>query len=237
MQAAHHGLIAIHQPNYLPWPGFFHKWFISDAFVLLDTVQFHKNEWQNRNQIKSAHGVQWLTVPVTYRFPQTIDNVGIHASPWARKQCAAIEQAYRKTPFFELYWFELRELLLGDWQLLSQLNIAIIRWLGEKLQCKQPLHIASEFDVQAEDPTKRLIAICQTLGGDAYLSGVEGKNYLEDSSFSDVGINLYFQKVEAPVYAQLHGDFISHLSVVDMLFNVGAAQSIVLIEQMGGKES
>jgi len=231
-------LVTIHQPNYLPWAGFFHKWLISDAFIILDTVQYHKNEWQNRNRIKGQNGAQWVTVPVSYRFPQSILEVGIAApngsSNWARKQVAAIEQAYVKAPYLELYWPKLREVLQQPWQRIADLNTAIICCLGEMLGCQAPLHLASRMEADSTDPTERLILLCKELGGDAYLSGQEGRSYLDREKFVDAGIELWFQEVEAPVYPQLHGLFISHLSVIDMLFNLGPATSEMIL-QMGEK--
>jgi len=227
-------LITIHQPNYLPWAGFFHKWMISDAFIILDTVQYHKNEWQNRNSIKTAQGAQWLTVPVTYRFPERIEQVGIAAGPWARKQIAAIEQAYAKAPYFDAYWPVLKALFEQSWEHLSALNVAMIRALGAALACESPLYLASTMGVDDDDPTQRLIRLCQALQGAAYLSGSEGRNYLQQETFAEAGLALYFQQVEAPIYKQLHGDFISHLSVLDLLFNHGEGAAEI-VRGMGGK--
>ncbi|MDQ6968612.1 MAG: WbqC family protein [Mariprofundaceae bacterium] len=227
-------LITIHQPNYLPWAGFFHKWMISDAFIILDTVQYHKNEWQNRNRIKTPNGAQWLTVPVTYRFPQSIAHVGIAPKPWARKQIASIEQSYAKAPYLDKYWPELKPIFEQSWENLCALNVAIIRALGGMLACETPLLLASDIGKVSDDPTLRLIELCKILDGTAYLSGSEGRNYLQPSTFQEANIELYFQQVEAPVYPQLHGDFISHLSVLDVLFHCGDS-SIDIIRNMGGK--
>jgi len=225
-------LVTIHQPNYLPWPGFFHKWLLADTFVVLDTVQYHKNEWQNRNRIKTANGAQWLTVPVTYRFPQRIDEVGIADAPWARKQVAAVEQAYAKAPFFADYWPPLKALLLQPWTQLADLNTEIIRLLGGMLGCSAPLLLASQMQTRNDDPTGRLIDLCRELDGDAYLSGREGRNYLDRDAFDAAGIGLWFQEAAAPVYPQLHGDFIACLSVLDMLLNVGP-EAANIVRDMG----
>ena len=207
---------------------------VSDAFIILDTVQYHKNEWQNRNRIKTAGGAQWITVPVTYRFPQMIDEVGIAQPNWARKQVAAIEQAYAKAPYTSEYWPQLCEVMERPWDKIADLNIEVIKTLGGMLGCKAPLHLASDMETVSEEPTQRLISLCKELGGDAYLSGSEGRNYLERKKFTDAEIELWFQEVEAPCYPQLHGEFISHLSVIDMLFNVGPEASEMIL-RMGGK--
>lgn len=228
-------LITIHQPNYLSWPGFFHKWLISDAFVILDTVQYHKNEWQNRNRIKTVNGVQWLTVPVHFTFPQTIREVSVANAPWGRKQIAAIEQAYARAPFFADYWPHIRPLLAADWSLLRDLNVALIRELGGMIGCRAPLHLASAMGVDSPDPTERLLLLTRALGGDSYLSGREGRNYLQRERFAEAGIGLLFQQVEAPIYPQLHGPFVPYLSLLDLLFNVGD-RSESIIRTMGGAE-
>jgi WbqC-like protein family len=226
--------VTIHQPNFLPWPGFFHKWLNADAFVLLDTVQYMKNEWQNRNRIKTAQGAQWITVPVNYRYPQTIREVGIADQRWPRKLCGSIEQAYGKAPYFGEYWPEIRRIMCEPYTLLRDLNVALIRAVGGLLGCSAPLHIASDMGVETTDPTERLLALCDALGADAYLSGQEGRVYLNRDVFAKHGLSLYFQRVEAPVYAQLHGDFVSHLSILDLLLNAGP-EAVVLVRNMGDK--
>ncbi|MFQ5582523.1 MAG: WbqC family protein [Mariprofundaceae bacterium] len=225
-------LVAIHQPNYLPWPGFFHKWLLADAIVILDTVQFHKNEWQNRNRIKTGQGAQWLTVPVTYRFPQTVREVGIAPEPWVRRHCAAIEQAYARAPFLVDYWPDLKKIIMTPHERLAPLNAALIKQLGDMLGCTAPVYLASKMDVKTDNPTQRLIDLCKEAGGNAYLSGREGYNYLDREAFSDAEVVLWFQEVEAPVYPQLHGEFISHLSVIDLLFNLGPEASGI-VRKMG----
>lgn len=226
--------VTIHQPNFLPWPGFFHKWLNADAFIMLDTVQYVKNEWQNRNRIKTAQGAQWITVPVNYRFPQTIREVGIADQRWSRKLCGSIEQAYAKAPYFGEYWPEIRPVLQKPYTLLRDLNMALIRTVGDFLGCQAPLYIASDMGVETTGPTERLLALCDALQADAYLSGLEGRVYLDRDAFASHGISLYFQRVEAPVYAQLHGEFVSHLSILDLLFNTGD-EAAVLVRNMGGK--
>jgi len=226
-------LITIHQPNFLPWPGFFHKWMLADTMILLGTVQYEKNEWQNRNRIKTVSGAQWVTVPVKYRYPQKINEVMIADWHWVRKACNSIEQAYAKAPCFEAYWPSVRETLNQPCDRLEDLNVALIRVVGEALGCTSALWLASELDVNHTDPTERLIQLCTAVDGDAYLSGQEGRTYLQSERFAQSGLALYFQQVEAPEYPQLHGDFVSHLSVLDLLFNTGADASAI-IRGMGG---
>jgi len=227
-------LVTIHQPNYLPWPGFFHKWQESDQFIILDTVQFHKNDWQNRNRIKTANGVLWLSVPVHFTFPDVIADVKIANARWARKQIASIEQAYGKLPFFAAIWPDIKQILAAPWISLSEMNVALIRVLGQMLGCDAPLLLASSLPVHQTDPTLRLIELCQCVQGDAYLSGSEGRNYLLQDQFIKHDIELWFQQVDAPIYPQLYGDFIPYLSVLDLLFHVGD-EAADRVKAMGGK--
>jgi len=214
-------MVAVHQPNLLPWPGFFHKWMVADAMVLLDTVQFEKNEWQNRNRIKTAQGARWLTIPVRFRYPEPIAGVRIAGRHWLRKHCATIEQAYAGAPYFRTYWLPVREVFERRFEYLRDLNVALIRLIGGMLGCTAPVHLASNLGVDCADPTERLVALCTAVSGDAYLSGPEGRRYLQQAKFARAGLALYFQRFEAPVYPQRHGAFVSHLSVLDMLFNTG----------------
>jgi hypothetical protein len=226
-------MVAIHQPNFLPWPGFFHKWQTCDTFVILDTVQFHKNEWQNRNRIKTAQGACWLTAPVTYRFGQRIREVGLAGGPWARKLATTVEQAYARAPHLDAVWPRIDAILNSGHTMLSPMNVALIRELGRTVGCTAPLYLASEMHTREEDPTRRLVGLCRELGADAYLSGREGRHYLDKAAFAEAGLDLWFQEVEAPVYPQLHGAFISHLSILDMLFNVGM-EAAEIVRTMGG---
>jgi len=228
-------IITIHQPNYMPWPGFFHKWQLADIFVILDTVQYHKNEWQNRNRIKTAQGEQWITVPVNYRFPQRIDEVGIASNHWAKKQINSIEQAYAKTPYFEQYWQPMKHILQTKHTRLVELNVALIQELARCLACTAPLHLASDLPINSDEPTERLIQITKHFKGDTYLSGSEGENYLSREPFTNQGVSLMFQHVEPPIYAQQHGNFIPYLSTLDLLFNLGE-EAANTIATMGGMQ-
>ena len=139
-------IVAVHQPQYLPWLGYFDKMDRADVFVLLDTVQFKKNEWQNRNRIKTASGPQWLTVPVTYRFPQRIREVGINnRERWQHRQRQAILTNYRQAPCWDFVAPLIEELLTPAWERLSLLNISSVAGLAKLLGIATPLFVASEL--------------------------------------------------------------------------------------------
>jgi hypothetical protein len=215
-------IVAIHQPQFLPWLGYFDKLDRSDVFCLLDTVQYKKNEFQNRNRIKTVDGWQWLTVPVTYRFPQRIREVGVNQTVnWQRKHLQALKSNYSKAPFFETYYANFEELYQQSYDFLVQVNVACIQLLMELLGLERKLLLASSLQVDSEDSTLRLVKICQALGGDAYLSGKDGAKYMDLDTFHSHQIELVFQDFEHPEYSQCYGPFEPNLSVVDLLFNCG----------------
>jgi hypothetical protein len=214
-------IVSIHQPQFMPWLGYFEKMDRADGFVLLDNVQYKKNEWQNRNRIKSAQGAQWLTVPVHFRFPAKILEVAADPAPnWRRKHWQALLTNYAKAPYWGATAASLESFYQQDWGLLKDLNWASIEWIRERLGIKTPLYWASEMDL-SEDPTQRLLDICRTLGADTYLAGPDGREYMETDKFVSAGIEVIFQQYEPVSYAQLFGDFVSHLSALDLLLNCG----------------
>jgi hypothetical protein len=226
-------IVAVHQPQYLPWLGYFDKIDRADIFVLLDTVQYKKNEWQNRNRIKTAAGPQWLTVPVTYRFPQRIFEVGInHRERWQNKQRQAIVSNYRKAPFWEGLVPYIEEILTPSWEMLAPLNIFGVKRLSEILGITTPLYVASQLAAFSEDPDERLIAITKHFGADVYLAGGGGRDYMDLDQYEKNGIKVLFQEYHHPVYEQRFGAFEPFMSVLDLLFNHGPDSLKIL---RGGK--
>jgi hypothetical protein len=154
-------VVAIHQPQYLPWLGYFDKLDRCDVFCLLDTVQYKKNEFQNRNRIKTVDGWQWLTVPVTYRFPQRIYEVGVNQTvDWQRKHLQALKTNYSKAPHFGTYIARFEEFYQQSYEMLADANVACIRLLMDLLGLKSKVVLSSSLQVQTEDPTLRLVEIC-----------------------------------------------------------------------------
>ena len=215
-------IVAVHQPQYLPWLGYFNKIMASDIFCYLENVQYKKNEWQNRNRIKTAQSWQWLTVPVQYRFPQKINEVTINNSAhWKRKHFQALNTNYHKAPFFQEYIGFFEDVYSKDWDFLFELNVYLIEEICTLFNLKQKSTVlASDFNL-SDDPTDRLIDICKALGGDTYLSGQDGITYMNLERFKKRGVKVIVQNFKHPVYPQLFGDFQSHLSIVDLLFHCG----------------
>lgn len=214
-------IVAIHQPQYLPWLGYFYKMDQADVFCYLDNVQYKKNEWQNRNRIKTAQGWQWLTVPVHYRFGQKINEIAIdNAGPWARRHLQALISNYGKTPFFNNFIDILRKIYFNNWNLLGDLNMAVTEALKRALGVTTKTVVVSPLN-PSEEPTQRLVDICRSLGGDTYLSGPDGAKYMDLERFRTSGIKVVFTQFNHPVYPQNFNAFIPNLSAVDLLFNCG----------------
>lgn len=211
--------IAVLQPGYLPWLGFFEQELAVERFILYDDVQYDRRGWRNRNRLKTPNGPVWITVPVEQKgkYTQPINEVRIdNARPWRRKHLGTVESFYRKAPYFESLFPELERIILRDWELLWELDLALIEWLNGAIGIETPISLASNLDASGHK-SERLLNICKRLGADEYFSGAAARHYLDLALFDQAGIAVYFQEYEHPVYPQLYGDFISHLSVLDLL--------------------
>lgn len=227
-------IVAAHQPQYLPWLGYFDKIAKCDAFVVLDRVQYKEREFQNRNRIRTKNGPLWLTVPVisTGCGRQPIGDVLVdNSSGWARKHLLSMKAAYGSAPFFKHHLPFFEDLYGREWKKLSVLNFHIIEYILKELGIITPIRFESALDI-AGTKTDRLVEICKKLGADTYLSGSGGAHYLEEEKFPAAGMRLIYQEFAHPSYAQQHmagaDDFISCLSIVDLLFNEGARSREIL---------
>lgn len=218
-------MIGILQPSYFPWLGYFDQIDKSDIFVFLDDVQFDKGGWRNRNRIKTVNGVQWLTVPVHFSFRDKtllkdikIDN----HSNWSLKHLRSLVNNYRRAEFFKLYEQFLYEIFEKRWQYLLDLNIFVIEKLVYLLGIKgKRFYLSSQLNIKNSNKIERLIEICKYFSEKIFYEGNAGKNYIDTQEFSKYGIKVIFQDYDHPEYKQLYGDFVSHLSVIDLLLNCG----------------
>ena len=215
-------IVAVHQPQYLPWLGYFDKIRQSDIFCYLDSVQYKKNDWQNRNRIKTSQGWQWLTVPVRFKYPEKICEVKINATVnWRKKHLQALITNYRRAPFFDRYIGIFEQIYSEDWESVAELNIGCIERLKDALGLGDKPAIKSSKLELIEDPTDRLIDICKEVKAEIYLAGQDGIQYMDLERFKANGIQVVIQDYQHPVYPQLFNGFESHMSVVDLLFNCG----------------
>lgn len=215
--------VAIHQPNFLPWLGFFHKAEQADLLVLLDDVQFIKRGFIQRNCIKTNQGTQLIGVPVKTkgRYFQTIAETEIdNETPWQAKLTRTLGVNYGKAPAYSALATEIGAILARPHERLVDLNVELLRTAFHHLSIETPTMLASELEGVEGQGTERLISICRSVGADEYISGTGGKNYQDESAFEAGGIHLEYTRFEHPTYPQLNGEFAANLSIVDYLFNV-----------------
>lgn len=224
--------LGAHQPNYIPWIGYFNKMAVSDCFVLADDVQYSSQGYTNRTRIKTAQGAQWLTVPVLTkgRGLQAIREVRIdHSRNWRRKHWKALCRNYAATPCFELHAGFFDDLYRREWRFLADLNIHIIEYLRRALGIEGPLYLSSELAIPPSDATGRIVQMAKKTGCASYISGRGGStSYLREETFREAGVELQYNDFTHPVYPQRFGEFISGLSVLDLLFNCGGAAQVLV---------
>lgn len=225
------------QPTYLPWIGYFDLMDQVDVFVILDTVQFVRQSWQNRNRVRTAQGVRWLTIPVRHAFGSEIRAISVRDDmPWRRDHFQTLRHSYARAP----HWHELEpELRLGYDEASERLQDVNERFIGRiagrlgvSLVGPGPggrkLIRASEL-AAAGHRQELLVAICQELGADEYLSPPGASVYLaERDPFPDAAIALRYHAYQHPVYEQVHGAFVPFMSSVDLIANVGPAAGDIL---------
>jgi hypothetical protein len=222
------------QPMYLPWMGYFGMIDQADVFVFYDDVQFSRDSWQQRNQIKvpEASGqTKWLKVPIVENFGQDIESVQIKKDQkWQQEHISTIRSAYgtKKIPygtesaaFFDNYIDLFENTYNKKWESLRDLNVQLIQSISKILGMDDVrFRFSSDFDIESSG-TDKLIETLQQINADEYISGPGAEDYLDVNQFVENGISLYWHEFSHPKYNQLYGEFVSHLSVIDSLFNVG----------------
>ena len=227
-------LVGIHQLHYLPWLRYIEKIARCDVFVMLDSIQYNKNGWQNRNKIKTPQGTGLLTVPVLAKEGQRLDEVQIDNTQfWAKKHWRSIEQSYSKAAYFSEYEASLSEIYTRSWDKLNDLNRCMLEFYLKVLGISTPVHYSSELKVPGE-ATERLVNLIKAVDGTEYYSGAFAlESYLDADLLAQSDISLRLQEWTTPHYSQLHGTFIPDLAVMDILMNCGP-ESLEII--MGNTE-
>lgn len=225
---------AIHQPNFIPWAGYFHKVAMSDVFVFFDDVQYPRGKsFVNRVLIKLNDGANWIQVPVIGKSElKPINEVEINNTlPWRPKMLKTIELVYKKSPFFEWLYQDFKDCLNGDFVFLADVNIALISFLSEKAGFKTEFVRSGTIQTNNSDQSQRIPEIVAALKCNVYLtgSGSGSKRYISEENFNMRNISLRFQKFQHPRYNQLHGEFVENLSFIDMLFNCGTQSRDILL--------
>lgn len=220
--------VAIIQSNYIPWRGYFDIINSVDAFVLLDDVQFTRRDWRNRNQIKTAQGLQWLTIPVDVKgqFEVKIKDVTVANTDWSSDHWNKISQAYKKAPYFAEFRKAFEEAYLGCRERhLSQINYRFLQLVNSILHIETPIYWSHDFTVP-QDKSERLLEICLQLEASTYVSGPAAKDYLQTEKFEGAGVKVEWMNYEGyRPYQQLHGDFAPYVSIIDLIFNTGSEAS------------
>lgn len=235
--------VVITQSNYLPWRGYFDMLRSADEVVLLDSVQYTRRDWRNRNIIKTPQGPIWLTIPVDVkgRYEQAIEDAKVTGPEWAVGHQRSIAMAYRRAAAFDEVspWLfgQLRE-AAGE-SFLSKINERLLRALCACLGIGVPMiRCSSLIDrdrLQAMDPTERLIALAMKMGATHYLSGPAARAYLDVDRFTAVGLQVVWMDYSGyPDYPQLWGGFDPKVSVIDLLLNTGSEASRYLDREPGG---
>lgn len=217
-------IVTCHQPNFLPWIGFFYKALLADLVVLLDDVQFARGfTWVNRNRLKCDQGELWLTVPVKKkgRGLQKISDVEVvDEGNWPRRFFQGISQNYAHAPYFAEHSAFLKDLMQMRWRKLVDLNVAAIYYLAGSLGIGNKVVLQSSLQIQSQG-SELLVKITKETGADVYLTPLVSKKYVDEILFAQQGITIQFFKFIPPVYPQLWGEFIYNLSALDLLLNCG----------------
>lgn len=215
--------VVVLQSNYIPWKGYFDLIHEADLFVFYDDLQYTKNDWRNRNKIKTLQGSEWLTIPVGGSTDRLMCDVEIKKSIWQAKHWKTIEQNYVKAPYFARYRELFRDAYVGrQWSNLSELNQYLICMISKDI-----LNISTEFQDSRDydlsgKKLDRLLDLVSKVGASRYISGPAAKDYIDPLCFSAVDIELVWKDYTGyPEYPQRFQPFEHGVSILDLLFNVG----------------
>ncbi len=214
-------IMSAHQPAYLPWLGYIDKIKRSDVFIFLDTVQYEKNSYTNRNKIKTQNGPIWLSIPVikTDHFDKIMREMPVdNKTKWQRKHLSSIQMSYSKAPHFKELFPKLQELYSKEYDNIVDVTWNhLIFWL-DVLDIHTKIIKSSELNVNSKK-SDLVFDLCEAVRADYYISGALGKDYLDVEKFDHAGIEVEFQNYKHPVYPQMYGDFVPNMGIVDFAMN------------------
>ncbi len=218
--------VAILQSNYIPWKGYFDIIHDVDEFVFHDDLQFTKQDWRNRNKIKTAAGLTWITIPVGSREDRLICDVELPDARWQRDHWRRIKDAYRQAPHFDRYRRLFESIYLEThWQQLSALNQHLIRMIARELGISTRFRDSREFDLR-ERKQERVLEILSKINATEYVSGPAARAYIEPSRFDQAGVTLRWKNYAGyPEYPQFHPPFAHDVTILDLLFHTGEEAS------------
>ena len=226
-------LVVIHQPDFIPYLGFFDRLQKADIYVVLDCVQYerrNKEAWNNRDRIKTANGVQWLSISTRKAPTDTMINEIIIAeeSKWRKKHINIISMNYKKCPYYNEIMPYIEELYEKPIEKLADFNLESIKMLIKLFDINIRMIMGSDLKPEGNN-NKLNVDIVKKLKCHRYLSGQGARDYHDQSYYDENGIEVVWQKFEHPIYPQPYGDFVPYLSSIDMLFNIGINESRKLI--------
>lgn len=213
--------VVIHQPDFLPYLGFFERLLHADLFIVLDHVRLSKRGWVHRDKIKTASGESWISVPLRGLKESTLINqADIDRNALYHKIPRLIVSAYRQAPYFDDVYPAVEEIFAADFTKLADLNMAFLKLLFGWMAIDVPMLVSSTMQVTSAKSAMNA-ELVQKAGGGVYLSGMGAKAYHEQEAFDALGIEVVWRDFRHPIYPQLYGEFIPFLSTLDALFNCG----------------
>lgn len=215
--------VAVIQSNYIPWKGYFDIIHDVDLFVFYDDVQYTKNDWRNRNRIKSTGGSSWLTIPVSFCSGQNVCDVVLSDKRWQRKHWKSLNQSYSSAPYFKNYRSELECVYMDtEWTNLSALNQYLTRLIAERfLGLTTSFADSRTYELQGSSDA-RLLDLLTKLKASVYISGPSATNYIQKEEFDKLGIEIVYKDYGGyPEYPQKYPPFDHAVTVLDLLFNCG----------------
>jgi len=225
-------LVAIHQPNYAPWLGYFYKMARADVFIFLDDAQFSRGSYTNRVQIAANGPPRWLTVPVRHAFGASINRIEVASERWAQAHLDTLHNSYAKAAHFRAVWPDILDIYAGlPSGSLADANISLILSLSKRLGIETVTQRASDMGCDSMIADDRLIALCHCSGENVcYLSGKGGSNYQDEQKFKAASIDLIYANFEHPRYPVGEITFVAGLSVFDAVFHLGWSGAAALLK-------
>lgn len=218
--------VAILQSNYIPWKGYFDMIAAVDEFILYDDVQYTKNDWRNRNKIKTSNGIKWITIPIMSKGcvsqSKKINEITIAEKDWAKKHWSLLNQTYKNAPYYLTYEDTFKSFFnASEESFLSMINYRLIIIICKLLNINTPISWSSDY-ILSSDRNYRLVELCKQAQATHYLSGPAAQSYLDKQLFNENGIEVeWMDYSDYPEYPQLYGNYVHEVSVLDLLFNCG----------------
>ncbi len=223
--------LAIMQPVYLPWLGYFEQMALCDHFIFLDNVQYTKQDWRNRNRIRTKKDWCWLTIPVRkdgLKSRLCDMQISTHKN-WTRAHLLSIRQNYAHAPYFDDIFPLMESALITPPVLLTDLTIKLTLALAKYLGVEAPNIRASTIPANTQDPVQRIIELSEHVGADVFYTGPAAKAYLDPAILAKAGLELVFQDYQHPQYTQVYPGFQSHMATIDLLMNHGPQAREILL--------